>query len=376
MFDFDLNDIEEAKQQVEIDKQKEIDIQKKWALVCQGGGFKGAWEAGFLTTLNTSKNIEFITHIGTSIGAINCALKIASIQDKNIMKKIWGEVTWWKTISLFRNQKNLRKVFLGKISKKNISEVINKHNLFLNIITTRKKDGTMIEFPFLFRSENIKSLTSKDDHNKIIKSLIASASIPFVFPPVSIKDKHSVLYSYVDGGLVNNNPLKHAQNLGLRNILILSPTNSLIRNNSFLKKVVHYFSIFAAKLPCISWLIFIDTQMIRAIASMQDLLYSKEQRFRLLSQYKEVNEKIIKKSIPQAYICFPSKHLKTGNYIFTTRNKVKRDFIVGMKDGKNFLRKLKDDDISSYALEKVDLSVPIKTNIDKKIGETIFFMHD
>jgi NTE family protein len=49
-----------------------------------------------------------------------------------------------------------------------------------------------------------------------IEAIVAAASIPGVFPPVEIADRH-----LIDGGVVNNTPISHAVELGADRIFVL-----------------------------------------------------------------------------------------------------------------------------------------------------------
>jgi NTE family protein len=50
-----------------------------------------------------------------------------------------------------------------------------------------------------------------------VDAVVASASIPAVFPPVRIDGRH-----YIDGGVVNNTPISHAVDLGADRVWVLS----------------------------------------------------------------------------------------------------------------------------------------------------------
>jgi NTE family protein len=85
---------------------------------------------------------------------------------------------------------------LGLISTKNIREFLEKHLPYKNI-----ED---LHFPFFATASSFIDGSQKIfDKGNLIEILIASSSIPVMFPPVFIEG-----VPYVDGGLSNNLPIE------------------------------------------------------------------------------------------------------------------------------------------------------------------------
>lgn len=345
---------EEQYQNDLLEKQEK---ERKWALVCQGGGFKGAWEAGFLTAIRKFSDFDFLTHIGTSIGGINAALMIASKQNHNIFEEIWKKITWKKILCLLRSHKRLQKLFLPDNISTQISNIIEQDSLFLTIITSRCNKNITIEHPFLFKATKYyNSAVSFDEHDKIKDSLIATASIPWIFPKKTIQEKNKesnkIEYiQYEDGGIVSNNPLKNAKHLNIQNILVLAPSINISRNQSILAKII---TKIIAKIPKCSIFSFIDAQVVRTIQNVKE--YVKKEKYQNL----------------KVFICKPSRKLKTCS-IFATKKSILSDFNLGLRDGKIFIKNLKKSTTQKYDIKNITLEEPIKTYYDKKIGKTIIY---
>lgn len=327
-----------------LEKQKK---ERKWALVCQGGGFKGAWEAGFLTAIRELSDFDFLTHIGTSIGGINAALMIASRQDPNVFEQVWKKITWWKILCLFRSHKRLEKLFLPKDITTKISNIIEQDSVFLEIITSQyNNDDPNVpkEYPFIFKAKKYKiNNRSFDEHDKIKDSLLATASIPKIFPKKIIEEME-----YADGGILKNNPIDYSVDLGIKNILVLLPDINISKNFSMIDKTT-------SKIPGIAICNYIDVQVIKTIQNIKDsIIKGKHKSFGL-----------------NIFICIPSKKLKTDGikgYLFATQKNINSDFDLGIEDGKIFIADLKKSNTKKYDLKNITLKKPIKTYYDNRIN--------
>lgn len=341
---------EEKYQNDLLEKQEK---ERKWVLVCQGGGFKGAWEAGFLTAIRKFSDFDIITHIGTSIGGINAALMIASKQNPNVFEQVWGKITLGKIFCLFRSHKRLKKLFLPNDIPDQISNIIERDSIFLTIITSRCNKNLTIEHPFLFKAKKYhKAPISFDEHDKITDSLLATASIPYIFPKKIIQEKNKESnqiedIEYKDGGIVTNNPLKNSKYLNIQNILVLAPSINIARNESIFAKII-------AKIPKVSIFSFIDAQVVRTIQNVKE--YVKKEKYQNL----------------KVFICKPSGGLKTYS-IFATKKSMLSDFNLGLEDGKIFINDFKNSTTQKYDIKNITLEEPIKTYYDKKVGKTILY---
>ncbi|MEG1636967.1 MAG: patatin-like phospholipase family protein [Cellulosilyticaceae bacterium] len=192
----------------------------KIGLVLSGGGGKGAYEVGVWTALQRlglAEHIEVFS--GTSIGAINAAL--FAQDDSDEMFRLWQEVTIDKLIPLSKlelmkkgigvaiggkvvqlSKKYMaQKMVEGAVSKDGAIEIIDKY-LHLERIIANKKICyvTCTELP---------SLTAKyfriNDYTPELgkEMIIASASLPHVYDCAVVLGTQ-----YVDGGIVDNTPIK------------------------------------------------------------------------------------------------------------------------------------------------------------------------
>jgi len=175
---------------------------KNIALVMSGGGAKGGFQVGALHYVKQYHpeiwdNIKIVA--GVSVGALNATLLAMgdegwtqlfnlwkTIRKKDIME---GDTQWYNM--LWRLYKKRKSIYSNRPLAKLIGRIVdvNKIEKELSIGVVNLTDG---EYHKIRKnSPNFKSL------------LVASASIPIVFPPVYI-DKDC----YVDGGVRNVSPLK------------------------------------------------------------------------------------------------------------------------------------------------------------------------
>ena len=200
----------------------------KIGLVLSGGGAKGAYSVGVVSAMK-HLGIEPDVVSGTSSGALIASMVVADDQEKLV--DIWRNLTanqiysrMWRITFLLSflgnytypffssqplNQLIKRSVDVEKVRKSSKQLIINSFNLTL---------GKLVRF--------------YNDFHDIHLALLASSSIPLVFPPVKI-DAHL----YVDGGVTDNYPLKSAIQNGAEKIYIVinfRPENlskRRIRNN-------------------------------------------------------------------------------------------------------------------------------------------------
>jgi predicted acylesterase/phospholipase RssA len=174
-------------------------------IIFPGGGFKGWAYIGTIRALNEIidfKNIEQV--IGTSIGSLFALCYILRIEWSYLLDFVMNldfkEMIDIDIDNILTNQSLLH----GKKYYEIIKEIIS---------TKVKYDITFIELhginPILFTVNAFNITKSKDDYFnyvttpnlKIIDAIMASSSIPLVFPAYKINNNY-----YYDGGLTNNCP--------------------------------------------------------------------------------------------------------------------------------------------------------------------------
>lgn len=191
----------------------------KIGLVLGGGGCIGAYQVGVWKALRKLKIDKYIQGVsGTSIGALNAAL--FAINNYNSAENIWMEITrekvlptdnvdlFAKGIKLFLGNKNINfiKKHLpglleqGNVSRQGLMDILNNLDLNKVLFSMMPVYATCTELPDVrtryFKLNDYDVETAK-------KILCASSAIPPVFGSEEIENR-----KYVDGGLVDNLPIK------------------------------------------------------------------------------------------------------------------------------------------------------------------------
>lgn len=183
----------------------------KRALVLAGGGARGAYQVGMLQELVLNKRLDFQIIRGVSVGALNAAFlsqaptgtdSISELKKKvNDLDNLWrNEIK--DNYSVYADRGGFAGIVAGAdslYSLKPLQTLISKHVNLHNLINSGRdfKVGTVS-----LVSGRYKEWQPKDNH--FIEKLIASASIPVVFPYIDLKDEEEIL---VDGGVRNISPL-------------------------------------------------------------------------------------------------------------------------------------------------------------------------
>lgn len=221
-----------------LNKQGEI------GLVLCGGGGKGAYQIGvwkYLRKYHLDKKITGIS--GASIGSINALLFAQNDYDKAV--EAWENATQEdftvpndvfssdedeskkpKFVDIIRAVNN---DFLGttaKYSQKGIEKLITE-NIY-------KKDGLFDRMKYAYLTTcriNAAATFENDYHLPLVKEVVslkgksfyeikeyclASSAVPFAYPPKKIG-----IYSYYDGGALDNMPVKPLVDSGYKEIIIV-----------------------------------------------------------------------------------------------------------------------------------------------------------
>ncbi len=212
----------------------------KYALALEGGGSRGAYQAGALKALD-ELNVEIIAAAGTSIGSINAAYYLQ--EGSELLCDFWENLD---ADSLIPDNFDEYKKYLS-----DRKEDINYKNLLKEITTILRNRGVdLTNFKKTLHSyideEKIRSL-DKDfglvtysltdfkplqimindiPKGKLQEYLLASSYLP-VFKREKIDGK-----SFIDGGIYDNLPINLLQKNGYESIIAI-----LISKNSFKQKV-------------------------------------------------------------------------------------------------------------------------------------------
>ncbi len=183
------------------------------AFVLSGGASLGAAQVGMLAALaDTGTTPDLI--VGTSVGAVNGGW-IAGRPDLDGINDL---ARLWRTLGrgdVFPTRPLVGLLgFLGRkpnlVPDDAIRRLVEDHLCF-----ERLEDAPIplhVIVADLLTGEDVR-LSS----GNAVDAIVASASIPAVFPPVVIDGR-----PYMDGGVVNNTPISHAVDLGAETIWVLS----------------------------------------------------------------------------------------------------------------------------------------------------------
>lgn len=181
-------------------------------LVLSGGGIRGIAYIGSLKALDELKLLEHIhTYAGTSIGSLVCFLCVIGYTIEELINYV-KIIEWNKLLSInilntletfgFDNGEkivSLLKKFLmikhfdSNITLKQLYEKTNKTLIITSVNVNQK-------IPVYFSHQTYPDM-------QVVQCIRMSISIPFIFTPVNYNNE-----LYVDGGCIDNFPIKQFQN--------------------------------------------------------------------------------------------------------------------------------------------------------------------
>ncbi len=183
------------------------------ALVLAGGGARGSYQVGMLEELIVNKGLDFQTIRGVSVGALNAAFLAQAPKrpdshaelEKRVreLKDLWTKEITGNNSVYSKHLAGLLQMAAGADSLYSLDplkRLIQKH-ISLQALRASGRNfavGTVSLVSGLYEESD--PVTDDD----FLEKLVASASIPVVFPFVDLKEKKDVL---VDGGARNITPL-------------------------------------------------------------------------------------------------------------------------------------------------------------------------
>jgi len=200
-------------------------------LVLSGGGARAAYQVGVIKALK-EKGVNFQVVAGTSSGALNAALVASDRIEKMI--QIWENINPSKVMGIspmgFMNGSLLTTKPLEKLIREGIDETsakkIIESPIKLIVVSSdlRTKQAVI--------HQNFKS------YGEIVHTLLSSTAIPLAFPVQKLLgDKEEVLMQLIDGGIINNFPIKEVIETGLCKTLftvsLYTPELSKIENKKW-----------------------------------------------------------------------------------------------------------------------------------------------
>jgi len=209
----------------------------KTGVVLAGGSLKGNYNhTGFLIALE-ELGIDIDAIIGTSAGAIIGGYKASggslkrlreifiNLKAKNYVDPISSFYIGWKILHKFKG-------LAGYIKGKRLEKYIEQH------FPCKFFEETPI--PFYAHTVNVSRRKEEIFHKgELAKPIRASASIPFIFQPVKIKDADGRDNYYLDGGVVGYNAVEElAKREPSLDVIIVNDfhKHNTDINNEFLEK--------------------------------------------------------------------------------------------------------------------------------------------
>ena len=208
------------------------------ALVLEGGGARGAYQAGAIKALN-KKGIYFDAAGGTSIGAINAAFYV--IHDFDAIYKLWTSTSSdylfgidGKTLddlfykeSTFEDYKNGFKEVLKIIKSRGI-DTTNMKTILSKYLKESRFMRSKVEYGlYTYSLSDMKPvMIRKTDipKGKLVECVLASAYLPFFKFEKIINNKY-----YVDGGVYENCPIDMFADAGYEEIYVIKNWQSKVK---------------------------------------------------------------------------------------------------------------------------------------------------
>jgi NTE family protein len=224
--------------------------EKLTSVVLAGGVAKGAFESGALEVL--SQEAIPISHImAASSGALNGALYAAGIragrerEAARRLTELWhSEGHWTRALDLSvegaihgRGVSTVSKLYQlvrSELARFDIPAVrpveltLVLASLFGEEGEIAGKPATTYERVLSFDADDFATPEGRD---RIALAVAASAAFPFLYEPVLIDELNG---PFVDGGMVNNAPLKHAIDVGAERIIVIAPSAAVGKGETFI----------------------------------------------------------------------------------------------------------------------------------------------
>ena len=206
-----------------------FDTSKTYAIALEGGGAKGAYEAGVWKALDEA-GVKFHAVAGTSVGALNGAMMAAGELDTAIC--LWENVKFSQVFDA--DDEQMKKIYDRDLDGldvkgllKDVVEIVKDGGLDIEplrrmmetYINEEKIRNSEMEFFFVTYSltdmEEVELSAKELEEGKLIDMLLASAYVP-VFQRKKLDGK-----DYVDGSVQNIVPIDSLLKRGYRDIIMI-----------------------------------------------------------------------------------------------------------------------------------------------------------
>jgi len=185
---------------------------QRTAFVLGGGGILGTTQVGMLRAL-AERGIRPDVVLGTSIGALNGAFVAAdpTVEGAERLREAWHAVQRSGIFldSPVRQAARVAKYRTHLLSNAPLRQIVERH--------LPVEEFADLEVPFQCVAACIEDAGGRwFEQGPIAPAVVASCSVPGLFPPVEIDGRH-----YLDGGLVHSIPVGRALLLGATRIYVL-----------------------------------------------------------------------------------------------------------------------------------------------------------
>lgn len=213
---------------------------KEYGLVLAGGGAKGAYQIGAFQALKELGILEnIIAFSGNSIGTVNMALLIGS--DLDTAKRLWENMNVDDFLDIDEKPldgTNSDGIFSREGINRHLKENIDFNKMsncdkpcYITVSTTPDSGEMVAEY---------KKINGMDP-DEIRKLVIASSAIPVMYGSVNVAGG-----KYMDGGFVDNTPIKPLYDAGIKDIIVIS-NNSAYQPETQLFKDANLYTIIPSK---------------------------------------------------------------------------------------------------------------------------------
>lgn len=205
----------------------QVDVNRKYGLVLEGGGAKGAYQIGVWKALHEA-GIEFEAIAGTSVGALNGAL--ICMGDIGKAYQLWQNISHSQIADV--DQTRMEEIFedggrLSEIFREGMNLTLTggadiaplKQLIGENIDEEAVRSSGIDFYVHTFSITDMEELTlsvEEMEPGRMTDYLVASSLVAPVFKNEKIRGKR-----YLDGGYVNKVPLDSLVNRGCKNIIVV-----------------------------------------------------------------------------------------------------------------------------------------------------------
>ena len=203
----------------------------KTALILQGGGASGSWQAGVLEALFINSN-AFVNSVksvvGTSVGGLNGALlvqRLNNLASQNQVQvpthsEVWQQRISWRILKQRNLQSLIRETIVPQILTTGPTYLV----LPTSVVKGRIRAWTIrTDYDMLGQRDRGLHVfqfgpTHSSPADEVITALIGTSAIPWIYGPISFQDLW-----LSDGGLLANLPADIVNSLAVDAFVVVSP---------------------------------------------------------------------------------------------------------------------------------------------------------